>query len=252
MVDFTREFRYGLRQIRRSPGFFAIAALLIAIGIAATTQIFTLVDALLLRPLPIRTPQNLIQLFEQQAKRRDPYFHYRFYQQLSRYSSTLFDVVGQIDTPSALERSGHAERVHADAVTEDFFTDLGVAPLLGRTLGRGDNHVAVLSYTCWSRSFGRDPNVIGEVVRLKGHPYTIVGVTPDAFTGTTVDSSPDLWIPFANQLDFSRLPHPNLDNYVIVIEIIARLRPGISEAQAQQETAALWATYLQEAELRGC
>lgn len=176
-----------------------------------------------------------------------PYFDYRFYQQLARSSSTLFKTVGQIDTTRALERSGLAERIHAVAVTESFFSDLGVVPLLGRLPGAGDNHVAALSHAYWSRSFGRDPKVLGQVLGLQGHPYTIVGVTPEAFTGTTVDSSPDLWMPYANLLDFSRTPNPNLDRYGI--EIVTRLRPGVSEAQAQQEAAAFWNRYMQEAAL---
>jgi predicted permease len=248
MADFTQDLQYGVRQVRRSPGFFAIAALLIAVGIAATTEIFTLVDALLLRPLPVRDPQNLVQVFQQQEKRpADPLFDYGFFRRIARYSSTLFEALGQMDTTRALERGGHAERIHVVAVTESFFNDLGVTPLLGRVLGSGDSHAVVLSYACWSHSFGRDPKVLGRVVRLQGHPYTVIGVTQQAFTGTTVDSSPDLWMPFANQLDFSRTPDPNLDGYVI--EIIARLRPGISELQAQQETAALWARYLQDANI---
>jgi predicted permease len=248
VVDFTQDFRYGLRQIRHSPGFFAVAALLLVIGIAASTQIFALVDALLLRPLPVSNPQNLVQLFEQQARRpADPYFDYRFYSQVARYSSTLFKVVGQIDTTRALEQRGHAERIHVVATTGDFFRNLGVTPMLGRVLVSGDDHAVVLSYACWSRSFGRDPNVVGQIVRLQGHAYTVAGVTEQGFTGTTLDNSPDLWMPFANQHDFERIPDSTLDHYVI--EIIARLRPGVSERQAQRETAALWTRYLQEAEI---
>ncbi|MGA2601173.1 MAG: ABC transporter permease [Bryobacteraceae bacterium] len=243
MGHLMQDFRYGIRQLRRSPGFFSIAALLIAVGIAATTQIFTLVDAILLRPLPVRDPQNLVQLFVIHSKRPlDPYFDYRFYKQLSRESSTLFKTVGQIDTTRALERGEHAERIHAAAVTENFFSDLGVAPLLGRVLNRGDNHLIVLSYDYWSRGFARDPRVLGQSVRIQGHAYTIVGVTPREFTGTNMDSSPDLWMPFANQLDFARMPNPNLDNYVI--EIIARLRLGVTERQAERETAVLWDRYM--------
>ncbi len=243
MANLTQDFRYAIRQLRRSPAFFLVAVLLIAVGIAATTQIFTLIDAVLLRPLPVRDPQNLVQLFVIHPKRPlDPFFEYRFYKQLSRDSSTLFKTVGQIDSTRGLERGEHAERIHASAVTENFFNDLGVAPLLGRVLGSGDNHAAVLSYGYWSRGFARDPRVLGQLVRIQGHPYTIVGVTPREFTGTTVDSSPDLWMPFANQLDFSRMPNPNLDNYLI--EIVARLRTGVTERRAEQETAALWDRYM--------
>jgi hypothetical protein len=100
----TQDLRYGLRQFRRSPGFFAIAALLIALGIAANTQIFTLVDGLLLRPLPVRDPQNLVQLFEVRPKLPAyAYFDYRFYNQLAGYSSTLFQFAGQMEITLALE-----------------------------------------------------------------------------------------------------------------------------------------------------
>ena len=230
----TQDFRNAIRQLRRSPGFFATAAVLIAVGIAAATQIFTLVDAVLLRPLPVRDPQSLVQLFVIHPKRpADPYFGYRFYEQLSRDSSTLFEAVGQTDTTHALERGEHADRIHAAEVTDNFFGDLGVSPLLGRTLRIGDNYAAVLSYGYWSRSFGSDPRIIGQVVRIQDHLYTIIGVTPQEFSGTTADSSPDLWIPFANQLDH------------YAIEIIARLRPGVTRSQAEKETAALWDRYMQ-------
>ena len=244
-AGFTQDVRFGVRQIRNSPGFFTLAILLLAIGIAASTQIFALVDALLLRPLPVSDPQNLVQLFEQQANRpADTYFDYRFYRQLAGHSSTLFKVVGQIDTTRSLERGQRAERIHAVAITEDFFGNLGATPMLGRVIVAGDDHVVVLSYACWSRIFDRDPNVVGQVVRLQGHAYTVVGVTERAFTGTTLDTSPDLWLPFANQQDFQRVPSPSLDNYVI--EIVARLRPGVSEQQAQQEVAAQWDRHLLE------
>jgi predicted permease len=243
-TSISQDFRYSVRQLRRSPAFFATAALLIAVGIAATTLIFSLVDALLLRALPVRDPQNLVQLFVIHPKRPvDPYFVYRFYKQLSRDSSTLFKAVGQIDTTRALERGAHADRIHASAVTPTFFSDLGVAPLIGRLLAGGDDHLAVLSYAYWLSGFGRDAKVLGQVVRIQGHPYTIVGVAPKEFTGTTVESGPDLWIPFAGTLDFSRMPNPKLDDFPL--EIAARLRPGVSEKRAEQETAVIWDRYMQ-------
>jgi predicted permease len=237
----------SLRQIRRSPGFFGFAALLIAIGIAATTQIFTLVDAFFLRPLPVKDPRNLVQLFEQQPKRpATALFNYGFYRDLALHSSTLLETVGQMDTIRSLEHDGLAERVHDVAVTDNFFRNLGISPLLGRLLREGDNHLVVLSHTYWSHAFGSDPHVLNRSIRLEGHPYTIVGVAPEAFTGTTIDLSPDLWTLFADQRDFSSTPNPNLNHYVI--EIIGRLRPGCSIASAQQEAATLWNRYIQESE----
>jgi predicted permease len=249
VADFLQDLRYAVRQFRRSPGFFGIAALLVALGIAASTQIFTLVNALLLRPLPVRDPQNLVQLVEiRQKLPAYPYFDYPFYKELSSRSSTLFQAAGQMEWILPLERGTNAERSHPYGVTDNFFNDLGVRPLLGRVLATGDDHVAVLSFGYWVRSFGRDPKVVGQTVRLKGHVFQIVGVAPERFDGTIVDSGPDLWIPFSNFLDFSGTPNPRLDNFLI--EIIARLRPGISREQAEQETAALWTRYMKDAAVR--
>jgi predicted permease len=249
MIGFLQDLRYAVRQFRRSPGFFAVAALLIALGVAANTQIFTLVNALLLRPLPVRDPQNLVQLFEIFPKLPPtPYFDYPLYKQLASSSPTLFHVVGQMEWTLPLEREGNSERCYAFGVTGNFFTDLGVRPLLGRVLDKDDDHAAVLSYGYWVRSFGRDPNVLGQTVRLKGHPFRIVGVTPEQFIGTIVDSGPELWIPFSNFTDFSNIANPSLDNFLI--QIVARLRPGVSREQAEQETAAAWLRYMQDAAAR--
>jgi len=249
MGVFVQDVRYAARQFRRSPGFFAVAALLIALGVAANTQIFTLVNTLVLRPLPVRDPQNLVQLFEIRPKvPAYPYFDYPLYKQLASKSSTLFQVAGQMEWILPLERSANTERTHVYGVTDNFFSDLGVRPLAGRVLGNGDDHVAILSYGYWVRSFGRDPKAVGQIVRLKGHPFQIVGIAPEQFDGTIVDSGPDLWVPFSNFLAFSGVPNPKLDNFVI--EIIARLRPGVTRAQAEQETAALWTRYIADATAR--
>src|SRR5437868_832038 len=172
MGVFAQDLRYAARQVRRSPGFFAVAALLIALGVAANTQIFTLVNTLLLRPLPVRDPQNLVQLFEIRAKLPAyPYFDYPLYKELASESSTLFQVAGQMEWILPLERSANTERSHVYGVTDNFFSDLGVPPLLGRVLSKSDDHVAVLSYGYWVRSFGHDPKAVGQIVRLKGHPF---------------------------------------------------------------------------------
>ncbi len=244
-VDLFQDLRYALRQFRRSPTFFAIAALLIALGIAANTQIFSLVNAVLLRPLLVRDPQSLIQILEIRPRLPIyPYFDYPFYKQLASRSTTLYEVAGQIEQIVSLERGATAERSHIHCVSLDYFSNLGVQPILGRSLSTGDDHVAVLSYQYWTRSFGRDPNAVGQTLRLKGHVYRIVGVAPEQFTGTIIDSGPDLWIPHSNILDFSTHPDPTFKNYVI--EIVARVRPGVSREQAEQETSALWTRYMSD------
>ncbi len=244
-MDLSRDLRYALRQFRRSPTFFAIAALLIALGIAANTQIFSLVNAVLLRPLPVRDPQSLIQILEIRPRLPIyPYFDYPFYKQLASRSTTLYQVASQVEQIVSLERGTTAERSHIHLVSGDYFSDLGVQPILGRILTDGDDHVAVLSYQYWTHSFARDPSAVGQTIRLKGHVYQIVGVAPEQFTGTIIDSGPDLWIPHSNILDFSTRPDPTFKNYAI--EIVARVRPGVSREQAEQETSALWTRYMSD------
>jgi predicted permease len=241
-----QDLRYAARQFRRAPGFFSIAVLLIALGIAANTQIFALVNALLLRPLAVRDPQNLVQLFEIRPKLPPyPYFDYAMYRELGSHSSTLLNPVGQLEYTIPLERGANAERIHAHGVTDNFFSELGVNASLGRVLAMDDDHTVVLSYLYWVRSLGRDPHVVGQTLRLKGHPFQIVGVVSEQFVGTTVDSGPDVWIPLHNTRDFWT-HHPNASLDTSPIEIMARLRPGVSRAQAEQETTPLWARYLAE------
>ena len=132
MAAFLQDLRYSARQFRRSPGFFAIAALLIALGVAANTQMFTLVNALLLRPLPVRDPASLVQLFQIYPKRPpDPYFDYRLCKELGSNSTTLSQAVCQWEWTLPLERGSNTERSHAYAVTDNFFSDLGATGLEG-------------------------------------------------------------------------------------------------------------------------
>ncbi len=251
MTTLLQDLRYSFRQIRRSPGFFAAAVLLIALGVAANTLIFTLVEAVLLRPLPVRDPQNLVQLFELRPRLPAyPVFDYGLLRQIAAQSSTVTDVIGQLEDVEPLERGGVIERIHSQRVTDDFFRLLGVPATLGRVLGDGDDNVAVLSYGYWARSFGSDPGALGQTIRIQGHAFRIVGVASARFVGTTVDSGPDLWVPMRSTRYFSADPNrpanPNFDMNEASMEILARLRPGIELARAQAEVSALWSRYNQQ------
>ena len=139
-----RDLRLAFRQIRRSPGFFAPAILLIALGIAVNTQIFSLVDAVLLRQLPVHDPGNLVQLYEIHPGRPAyPFFEYGLLRELREHASTLTGVTGQLELTAPLERNGTAERIHPERVTDDYFGSLGVSAAPGRTLTEGDNQALV-------------------------------------------------------------------------------------------------------------
>jgi putative ABC transport system permease protein len=140
MPAFVQDLRYAFRQFKRPPGFFGVAVLVIAVAIAANPQIFTLVDVLLLRPLPVRDPENLIQLFEIRPRMPpSPYFDYGFSKQLAASTSTLFDVAAKRELVLPLEHAEITERSYVHFVTADFFSELGVRPVLGRQLGSGED-----------------------------------------------------------------------------------------------------------------
>jgi len=116
---------------------------------------------------------------------------------LGSHSSTLLNPVGQIEYTIPLERGTNAERIHAHGVTDNFFSELGVRAMLGRVLAKGDDHTAVFSYSYWVRSLGRDPHVIGQTLRLKGHPFQIVGVVQDRINRIlTNETLPEMYVPY--------------------------------------------------------
>jgi predicted permease len=245
-----RDLVYAARQIRRAPGFFGPAILLISLGVAINTQIFSLVDAVLLRQLPVRDPGSLVQLFGNiPALPPQPYFEYGLLRELQNHSSTLTGVIGQIEMTAPLERAGTIERIHPQRVTPGFFRALGVAAAQGRMLADDDRQVAVLSHEYWKSRFGGDPKAIGQTVMLYDRPFTIVGIAPESFVGTVIDSSAFLWVPLASAYNILDDPAVHIDQAYIdesPTEIIARLRPGITLEKAQTEAALFWERYKQE------
>jgi predicted permease len=231
----VRHLVFAMRRFRRSPGFFLVAVVLIATGIATATTIFALVNAILLRPLPVRNPDNLVQLFQIFASNLRPqgYFSYELYRQLSDNASPLFDVAGQSETSVALDTGAGPERAYVQMVTDNFFSALGVDAVLGATTTSTEAPVAVLSEFGWQKYFRRDPNVLGRVVRLNGRPFQIIGVTPQGFNGINVDISPALRVSYRF---VAQLNGPDDD----FLEIIARLKAGIPRIDAEKRVTEIW------------
>ena len=239
MTSIWADLRYALRQFRRSRGVASIAVALMAAGIGASTLIFSLVDALLLTPLPVKNPQELVQLREIRPNLPPlTYFSYPFYRTLAEHSSKLFDIAGQFEWDCPLDNGDHPERIRVGHVTENFYTALGVEPLLGHPPAPGDDESAVLSYGLWERSFARDPSVIGRSVHVQGQPFAVTAVMPQSFHGINVETSVDLRLSCGSLRRLGGEEKFGQDNSHL--EIMARLRPGVTLSQAQQETAALW------------
>jgi putative ABC transport system permease protein len=229
-----QDLRYGARMLWKKPSFTLIAVITLALGIGANTAIFSVVNAVLLRPLPYPEPARLIRLWESNPGRGWPEFSvaapnfedWRKQQavcsQLAAYETTTFNLTG----------SGEPERVAALGVTASLFPALGVLPARGRNFlpaeeQAGGNRVAILSDGLWQRRFGADPQLIGRQIQLNGESYTVVGVMPPLFQLTR---GTEVWVPL--MLDQAVYPW-RADRSNHTLQVIGRLKQGVSLTQAQ-------------------
>src|SRR5512135_70763 len=186
------DFRYALRGLRRNPVSAAVIILLLALGIGANTIIFSLIDALLLRPLPVQRPQELVQLMHLGGIVY-PEFPAEFCRLMREHPPDAFTEVaceGELDL--AFIEGANIERVHVTVVSPNYFALLGVRALYGQMPAAADE--AVLSYGFWQRWFASDPTVLGRKVLIDGHPFNVVGVLPRGFNGIQIDTGPDIRI----------------------------------------------------------
>ncbi len=200
MAEFLRDLRFGVRLLAKSPVFAATAALLLAVGISANTLIFSVVDALLLRPLPVSHPQGLVRLVEAHPNDFLTWeFPYDFCGGVASRDPDFAEVICQGEGDVAFSDAGSSERVRVHFVSPNFFSSLGVRAYVGRVLTPADEQAhaqnLVLSYSFWRRRLGGDPAVVGRTVSLGDRPFTIVGVSAEGFNGLAVDTSPDLRVP---------------------------------------------------------
>src|SRR5215813_699800 len=249
--DLLQDLRYGLRTLRKSPGFTAVAAFSLALGIGANTAIFSLVDAVLLKTLPVKAPEQLvaIEAFNQRGE-RIKIFPYPLFERLRNRSQVFTGVLAAEDDSNRVEMvgpesGGQTEQAEMQLVSGEYFQVLGVNAFAGRLFATEDNQkpgahpVAALSHGFWRRRFAGDVSIIGKSIRLKGQPFTIIGVAPPDFFGESVGRAPDIWAPMMMQPWFARgesiLDKPNVG----WLRVMARLRPDASENRVQAELAAL-------------
>jgi putative ABC transport system permease protein len=235
--DFADDARFGLRTLRKSPGFTAIAVLTLALGIGANTAIFSVVENVLLRPLPYDHPESLVEI-----KNTYPGFqavgisagdYADFHREAKSFSAT--GAYGEVSQGFNLTGVGEPERVEASVASSDLFSMLGIRAVVGRTFlaeedKTGGAAVILLSHRYWQRRFGADPALVGREVSLDGRRFRIVGVLPDTFQ---ILRSMDLWLPINGY-------QGSLDDHIHHgIVGVARLRPGITAAQAGAEIETL-------------
>jgi len=248
-----QHLKFAARLLRKNPGFTLIAATTLALGIGATTAVFTLVDAVLLRPLAYRNPSQLLSISadEPVVGGANIGFNPLELDDL-RERAGIFDQVSAVWPVSAnLTGGDHPERIELVAGSPSYFSILGVAPQLGRVFGPEDEalgfaEACVISDAAWHRLFGGDPSVLGHRIYLDGDAYTIVGVMPPSFRhpGRTRATDVDVWGTAGYKAD--PFPHPPRRDLRLIPGAIARLKPGITLAQAQMRLNTLVSQLRQE------
>jgi predicted permease len=247
MGSLLQDLRYGLRTLLKNPGFTAAALLSLALGIGANTAVFSVINALMLKILPVNEPRQLVFFTVAGARGTSENFPYPFYEQFRDRSQACSGVIASggankvkmiVGEPGA---SGATEPVLAEIVSGNFFSVLGVNAVVGRTLTADDDKesdpqaTAVISHGLWQRRFGLDPAVVGRKVTLNDVPFTIVGVAPPGFFGFVVGREPDLWWPMRMlpQVEPGNKDLKNLGSWWL--RIMARRHPGASIEQARAE-----------------
>jgi putative ABC transport system permease protein len=236
MAGFLKDLRYAIRQLRKNPGFTAVAVFTLALGIGANTAIFSLIDAVLLRPLPYQEANRLVMLWEQNPHRgwfenivsganfRDWKKENHVFTDIAAFQSNSYNLTG----------NGRPEEIFGEKVTTNLFSLLGVRPLRGRlflpeeeTKGRG---AAIVSYGLWQQRYGGDPDLVGKTILLNGEVYPVVGILPASFGddySSSLDPHSQVWISGIEPFEEGREMH--------FYRSLARLKPGVTFAQAQAE-----------------
>lgn len=266
--DMIQDLRFAIRLLLKNKGFTLVAVLSLALGIGANTAIFSVLDAVLLKSLPVHQPERLV-LFGNGRdsgvtngfpNRRRDLFSYPFYQQVRKGSTVFSDVAavmsitwgvhGRINTGAT---NGEVIPINVQLVSGAYFPVLGVRAGLGRTLTEADDQIlgahplTVVSYSWWQRRLGADPAAVGRTVSIDEVAYTIVGVTPKEFFGTKVGEAPDMWVPLAMEKQIPPAYWDGRDKPLFQsLNLIGRLKDGVSSSQAQAEVNLRFNQFLQE------
>jgi predicted permease len=247
-----RDLRFGVRSLLHSPGFAATAILTLALGVGANTAVFSVMNAVLLKSLPVTDPERLVYLRTSNPPRgtgtidSNETFSYPVYDALRHQSQGLSPVMAYVPLSGskvAVRYGAQPEEAEGDMVSGTFFSGLGVNLPLGRGFSEQDetNHapIAVISYNYWTRRFARDPNVLGKTLYVNGVPVTIVGVAAEGFEGVEGSGSTDFWIPLQSRPELNAWGNPLDEGKIYItnptwwcLRLIGRLAPGVTRTQA--------------------
>jgi putative ABC transport system permease protein len=241
----VQDIRYALRTLRRNPGFAATAILSLALGIGANTAIFSLIDALLLRWLPVRDPQQLVEVMTFQNGKRSDSFSYPVVRALADQKQIFSGLCGFSGTIFNTGPRDAVERTPGAWVSGEYYETLGLRPAIGRLLRRDDDQpgavpVAVITDEYWQRKFSRDPQAVGRAILVEGVPVIVAGVSPAGFSGANVGEIADITLPLAANTQLFPEMTGRLTAGPEWLRILARPQPGVSMNQAKAGLAVIW------------
>ncbi|HYL76404.1 MAG TPA: ABC transporter permease [Bryobacteraceae bacterium] len=250
MGTLLHDLRYGLRMTRKRPGFAATAVIVLALGIGANSAVFSLVNAFLLKPLLIAHPEELVGCYSRDTHKPDSYrgFSYPNYVDLRGGNAVFSSLMAHNAALVGVGEGETTRRAFADLVSSNYFSGLGIPLYRGRSFTAEEERpgsgvtAAIVSYSFWKKS-GADPELVGKTVRINARIFTVVGITPEGFSGTTAMISPEFYLPLGvyelvvNDFDGRRLPLAERTNHSLIL--VGRLRPGMTERAADAQLAAV-------------
>jgi predicted permease len=243
MSAFLQNLRHAARTLTRAPGFTVVVVFTLALGIGANTAIFTLMDQVLLRALPVEDPARLVTLDAPGPNNGriegSQAFSYPMYVDFRDKNRVFSGVLARFPTPLTLLHENRSERVRGELVSGSYFTVLGLRPALGRLFFASDDvtpgghPIAVVTHGFWLRRFGGNRALVGQTIRLNGFPITVVGVAPDGFSGTEVGAAPDVFVPLMMKAAMTPTYDGLTERRYIWLNLMARLAPGVTREQAE-------------------
>jgi predicted permease len=256
MNHLWKDVRYGIRMLASKPGFTVAAVLVLALGIGANSAVFSLIDAFLLKPLAVQKPEELTGLFSRDTRHPGAYraFSYPNYVDIRDNNHAFASLAALNMALVGIQENDHTRQTLATVVSSNYFSTLGVTMFQGRTFQAegekpGGELSAIVTYPFWKKR-GEDPQLVGKAVRINGHLFTIVGITPQGFTGTTALVSPEVFVPLnayglvMNDFDGHVRPLDARDNPALIL--VGRLQPGLTP-QAADATLAETASQMEKA-----
>lgn len=240
-----RELLYGLRRLRQRPGFTLIALLILGLGIGANTAIFSLLDAIALRPLPYPDPDRLVKVWSTAPEQgiEQVEVSYTKFRRL-RQSEALAAVTVYFEDAFNLTETGNPESLRGAKISRDFFDVWGIEPVVGRRIlpaedEKGGADVVLLSHGLWQRRFASDPGVVGRTLRLEGRPYQVIGVMPEVLRFPFRDVQ--IWLPRPQEITL--LPEAAIEGGASYLQMVARLKPGVSLEAGRAEIGRIASAY---------